>query len=114
MQQGGEIVEAFRDLGMIGVESLFADRQRTLEEWPRLCQVALVMQQPGEVTEAKLRDGMLRTKRFLADASARSTSFRAPSKSPWSRSTPARLLRVLTVSGCSAPSAFSRIESARS
>ena len=67
LQQGGEVVEARRGVGMLGAEHLLADRQRALVERPRRRQVALVLQQAGEVVEARRRVGMLGAEHLLAD-----------------------------------------------
>ena len=52
---------------MLGAERLLVDRQRALVEGPRRRQVALVLQQHGEVVEARRRIGMLGAERLLAD-----------------------------------------------
>ena len=54
-------------VGMLGAEHLLADRQRALEERPRRREVALVLQQQGEVVEAPRRIGMLGAEHLLRD-----------------------------------------------
>src|SRR5258708_27609753 len=49
LQQAGEVVEARRGVRMLGVKHLLVDRQRALIERPRPRQVALGLQQAGEV-----------------------------------------------------------------
>jgi hypothetical protein len=45
----GKITEGDRRMGMLGAERFLANRQRTLEEWPRRCGISLGAQQLGEV-----------------------------------------------------------------
>src|SRR5829696_7895743 len=52
---------------MLGAERLLVDRQRALEERPRRRQVALSLQQEGEVVEAHRRLRMLGAERLLTD-----------------------------------------------
>ena len=107
LKQAGEVVEARRRIGMLGAERLLADRQRALEERPRAGEVALGLKQDGEVVEARRRIGMLGAERLLADRQ------RALEERPRAREVAlglkqaARLLRLVAVSGCSGPSAFS-------
>ena len=113
-QQAGKMATRAICVGMLGAERLLVDRQRALEERPRRREVALVLQQAGEVVEARRRLGMLGAERLLADRQ------RALEERPRRREVAlvlqqaARLLRLVAVSGCSGPSAFSRIASARS
>jgi hypothetical protein len=48
---------------------------------------------------------------FSRIATARSTSCRASTTSPWARMTSASTLRVSAIAGCSGPNTFSRIAS---
>jgi hypothetical protein len=50
-----------------GAEHLFDDRQGALIERPRSGKVALVLQQGGEIAEARRRVGMLGAERLLTD-----------------------------------------------
>jgi hypothetical protein len=52
---------------MLGTEDLLVDRQRTLEERPRLGQVTLVLKQRSEIAEAGRRIGMLGVEQGLHD-----------------------------------------------
>ena len=51
---------------MLGAERLFAYRQRALVERPRRRKVALVLEQDGEVVEARRRIGMLGAEHLFA------------------------------------------------
>ena len=99
---------------MLGAERLLADRQRALVERPRAGKVALVLKQAGEVVEARRRIGMLGAERLLADRQRALVERPRAGGRPGLEAGGARLLRLVAVSGCSGPSAFSRIASARS
>jgi hypothetical protein len=52
---------------MFGTELLLADRQGTLEDRFRACEIALFPKQPPEVIEARCRIGMLGTEDLFRD-----------------------------------------------
>ena len=99
---------------MLGAERLFAYRQRALEERPRPRKVALVLEQDGEVVEARRRIGMLGAEHLFAYRQRALVERPRPRKVALVLKQAARLLRLVAVSGCSGPSAFSCIASARS
>ena len=115
LKQEGEVVEARGGVGMVGPERLLPDRQRPLEERPRPGEVALGLKQISEVVEARggRRDGRVRAPSRRSSAPARRAAARRRGR-PGPEADAARLLRLVAVSGCSGPSAFSRIASARS
>ena len=79
-----------------------APRRGPTRSWPRRRQVALNLQQEGEVVEARRGVGMLGAEHLLVDGRAAPGRGEAPVRSPWACSRPPRLLRLLAVSGWSA------------
>ena len=92
---------------MLGAESPLADGQRALVERPRPHNVALVLEQDGEVVEARRGVGMLGAERLFVYRQC------ALHERPRPHNV-ALVLELAAVRGCSGPSAFSHMASARS
>ena len=99
---------------MRGAEHLVVDRQCALQERLGRRKVALVLQQRGEVVETDCRIGMLGAEHLLADRQRALVERPRRRKIALVLKQRARLLRLTAVSGCSGPSTFSQIASARS
>ena len=98
---------------MLGAERLLADGERALVERLGLRVGAGGLIQHGEIVERAGGVGMLGAERLLADgerALVERLGLRVGAGAWYS---PARLLSEMAVSGCSGPSAFSRMASAR-
>jgi hypothetical protein len=86
--------------GFYSKVSVSSDRLGAFVELLRSCQVALVLQQTGEIVEAFRDFGMLRAKPLFPDRQRTlAEGRRAAVKSPWSCSRVARLSRLSAISG---------------
>ena len=83
-------------------------------ERPRAGEVALVLKQEGEVVEARGGLGMLGAERLLADRQRPFVERPRAGEVALGLKQAGEVVEALAVSGCSGPSAFSRIASARS
>ncbi len=99
---------------MLGAERLLADRQRALVERLGLRVGARGVVQHGEIVERRWRCPDARGRAPSRGSPARAGRAARPSRRRrWREYSAARLLSEVAVSGCSGPSAFSRIASAR-
>ena len=113
--QHGQIVERGGGVGMLGAERLLANGERALVERLGLRVGTGALVQPSEIVERawRCRDARGRAPSHVSRARA-GRAARPSHRRPVAWYSKARLLSERAVSGCSGPSAFSMIASARS
>jgi len=87
---------------VVGAQLGLMDDHGPLVQGAGAVEVSLVMQDGGEVVEALGGVGVVGSQAALVDGQGPLEQGRAPSRSPWSARTLARLSRLVAVSGRSA------------
>ena len=109
----GQGVEVLSHVGVVFAERLLADRQRALGEPFGVGVFGLMRVHEGQVVEGSGHIGVVFAERLLVDRQRALVELLGVGILALPEYTMARLLRVMATSGWSAPSAFSRIASAR-
>ena len=99
---------------MILTQKLFVRGESGLTKSERFVWIARGQQQPGKIAARVIGVRVRRAKRLLKDRQRALIERPCPGEVALSEKQAARLLKLCAVSGCSGPSAFSRIASARS